>query len=426
MYSAQQRIIAAGVIGNVLEWYDFAIYGYFAAAIGRQFFPHEDPVAQLLSAFGVFALGYLMRPLGGALFGHIGDQFGRRAALTLSVAAMAIPTFLIGLLPGYATLGLWAPAALTLLRMTQGFSIGGEFTSSVVFLVERAPEGRRGLMGALAMSGATGGILLGSAVGAAFAAALPTTALETWGWRIPFLLGLIVGIAGYFLRRHVLEMIPTVRRKRSPIIDTLHHHWRTVIGFAGLSFFGAAGFYVCFVYLVSWLQTADRFPASRALEINSFSMAMMLPTVILAGLLSDRFGRKPLLLSSTLLGIVGALPLFWLVHHPSVALAQFGQLGFVLIIGLYLGALPTAVVEAAPPSVRCTAVSLGYNICFGVIGGLSPLVAAWLITRTGDEIAPAFFIAASAVVTLLAVISLRETYRASFPSVNSRAAPAYT
>ena len=165
MNSAQHRIIAAGVIGNVLEWYDFAIYGYFAAAIGRQFFPHEDPVAQILSAFGVFALGYLMRPIGGALFGHIGDQFGRRAALTLSVAAMAIPTFLIGLLPGYTTLGLWAPAALTLLRMTQGFSIGGEFTSSVVFLVERAPEGRRGLMGALAMSGATGGILLGSAVG---------------------------------------------------------------------------------------------------------------------------------------------------------------------------------------------------------------------------------------------------------------------
>src|SRR5262249_4139804 len=213
-------------------------------------------------------------------------------------------------------------------------------------------------------------------------------------------------------------------------------------------------------YLVSWLQTADRFPASRALEINSFSMAMMLPTVILAGLLSDRFGRKPLLLFSTLLGIVGALPLFWLVHHPSVAFAQFGQLGFVLIIGVYLGVLPAAVVEAAPPSVRCTAVSLGYNICFGVIGGLSPLVAAWLVTRTGDEIAPAvfivasaavtllaadrplvaawlvtrtgdeiapaFFIVASAAVTLLAVISLRETYRASFPSVNLRAAPVYT
>jgi MFS transporter, MHS family, proline/betaine transporter len=167
MVSSQaRRVIAAGMIGNVLEWYDFAIYGYFATAIGRQFFPHEDAVAQLLSAFGVFALGYVMRPVGGVLIGHIGDSFGRRAALTFSVAAMAVPTFLIGLLPGYATLGLAAPIALTLLRMAQGLSVGGEYTSSMVFLVEHAPEGRRGVMGALAACGATGGILLGSAVGA--------------------------------------------------------------------------------------------------------------------------------------------------------------------------------------------------------------------------------------------------------------------
>src|SRR5262249_54436473 len=153
-----------GMVGNVLEWYDFAIYGYFASAIGRQFFPHEDAVAQLLLAFGVFALGFLT--IGGAFVGHIGDQFGRRAALTFSVAAMAIPTFLIGLLPGYATLGLLAPAALTLLRMMQGLLVAGEYTSSMVFLVERAPEGRRGLMGALTACGAGAGILLGSAVGA--------------------------------------------------------------------------------------------------------------------------------------------------------------------------------------------------------------------------------------------------------------------
>jgi MFS family permease len=185
MNSAQtRRVIAAGVIGNVLEWYDFAIYGYFASAIGRQFFPHEDAVAQLLSTFGVFALGYLMRPLGGVLVGHIGDQFGRRAALTFSVAAMAIPTFLIGLLPGYATWGLLAPVALSLLRMVQGLSVGGEYTSSMVFLVERAPEGRRGLMGAVTSCGAGAGTLLGSAVGATFAASMSTAALESWGWRI--------------------------------------------------------------------------------------------------------------------------------------------------------------------------------------------------------------------------------------------------
>jgi MHS family proline/betaine transporter-like MFS transporter len=209
-----RRVVAAGMIGNVLEWYDFAIYGYFATSIGRHFFPHEDPLAQLLSAFGVFAVGYMMRPVGGVIIGHIGDRFGRRAALTFSVAAMAIPTFLIGLLPSYATLGLFAPIALTLLRMAQGLSVGGEYTSSMVFLVEHAPHGRRGLMGALISCGACGGILLGSAVGATFAATLSPVALEEWGWRIPFLLGLLVGIAGYLLRRHVQETVPTERRKR--------------------------------------------------------------------------------------------------------------------------------------------------------------------------------------------------------------------
>jgi len=422
--TTQTRVIAAGMVGNVLEWYDFAIYGYFATAIGRHFFPHEDAVAQLLSAFGVFAVGYMMRPVGGALIGHIGDRFGRRAALTISVAAMAIPTFLIGLLPGYATLGLFAPVALTLLRMVQGLSVGGEYTSSMVFLVERAPEGRRGLMGALASCGACGGILLGSAVGAGFAASMSTAALEDWGWRIPFLLGLVVGIAGYFLRRHILETVPTERRQRAPIVETLHDHWRLVLGLAGLSVFNAVSFYVSFVYLVSWLQTADGIAPARALEINSLSMAVLLPVMIVTGLLADRFGRKPFLLLATILGFVGAMPLFWLLNHHSVLLAQLGQLGLVLIVGLYCGTQPTIMVEATPPQVRCTTVALGYNICLGVIGGLTPLAATWLVERTGDEIAPAFLIMTAAAVTFVTVLRFREAYRKPFAGGSSGAAAA--
>jgi len=417
------RVVAAGTIGNVLEWYDFAIYGYFATAIGRQFFPHEDPVAQLLSAFGVFALGYLMRPVGGALIGHIGDRFGRRAALTLSVASMAIPTFLIGLLPGYATLGLLAPLALTLLRMLQGLSVGGEYTSSMVFLVERAPEGRRGVMGALASCGACGGILLGSAVGAGFAATMSTASLESWGWRVPFLLGLVVGIAGYFLRRHVLDTVPAETRKRA-LVETLHDHWRIVLGFAGLSVFNAVGFYVSFVYLVSWLQTADGMAPARALEINSVSMALLLPVMIAAGLLSDRFGRKPVLLLATFLGVVSAVPAFWLLNHHSVLLPFLGQLVLVLMIGIYGSTQPAIMVEAAPVQVRCTAVALGYNICLGVIGGMTPLAAAWLVNRTGDEIAPAFLIMAASAVTFMTILRFRETYRAPFVA-GSPAATAY-
>jgi MHS family proline/betaine transporter-like MFS transporter len=415
----RSRVIAAGMIGNVLEWYDFAIYGYFAAQIGRSFFPHEDAIAQLLAAFGVFAIGYLMRPIGGAIVGHIGDSFGRRAALTFSVTAMAIPTFLMGLLPGYHSIGLLAPIALTLLRIVQGLSVGGEYTSSMVFLVEHAPEGRRGLMGALAGTGATVGILLGSAVGAAFAASMSTTALDAWGWRIPFLLGLVVGVAGYLLRRYVLEAGVAQKRARAPIVETLHDHWRLVLGFAGLSVFCAVTFYICFVYIVSWLQTADGIAPSRALEINSLSMLIILPVTIAAGWLSDRIGRKPLMLLTSVGGLIGALPLFWLLNHPSALLAQLGQLGFVFLVGIYYAALPATLVEAAPASVRCTAVALGYNLCYGLFGGLSPLAATWLVQRTGDEIAPAFLIMAAAGVTLATLLWFRESYRSSFNVVGS-------
>src|SRR5262249_45135359 len=289
-----------------------------------------------------------------------------------------------------------------------------DYTSSMVFLIERAPEGRRGLMGALAASGSALGILLGSAVGAAFAASMSTAAPDAWGWGLSFLLGLVVGIAGYMLRRYVLEAGVVEKRTRLPIIETLHDHWRAVVGFAGLSVYTAVTFYVGFVYLVSWLQTADGIPPSRSLEINTFSMVMTLPMVITAGWLSDWIGRKPLMLLASIGGLIGALPLFWLMNHPSELLAQFGQLGLVLLIGVYYGALPAVLVEAAPPAVRCTAAALGSNLCYRPFGRLSPLLATWLVERTGDEIAPAFLIMASAAVTFVTLFWFRETYRASF------------
>ena len=421
-FGQRLRTIAAGMIGHVLEWYDFAIYGYFAAQIGHAFFPHEDRVAQLLSAFGVFAVGFLVRPIGGVLVGHIGDRYGRRAALVFSVTAMAIATFLIGLLPGYERLGVLAPLALTALRMVQGLSVGGECATSMLFLVEHAPPDRRGLMGALAAAAVTAGILLGSAIGAAFAAGLSETALASWGWRLPFLLGLVVGFGGYLLRRRVTEAAPAAQRRRAPIVETLRDHWGIVLRFAGLVTFNAVGFFVSFVYLVSWLQNADGIPPSRALEVNTFSMVILVVVVIAAGILSDRFGRKALLALACVLGFVGAIPLFSLMNHPSPSLAVLGQLGFVLIIGLYGGVMPVTIVEAAPVSVRCTTIALGYNVSFGIIGGLSPLVAAWLVNRTGDEIAPAFLIMAAAAVTLATIMRFRETYRDPFADGAARTA----
>src|SRR5262245_34384631 len=199
------RLIAAGTAGNVMEWYDFAVYGYFAATIGRHFFPSSDATTSLIAAFGVFAAGFLMRPLGGVIFGHIGDHVGRKAALTISVLAMAIPTFLIGILPGYSTLGPTAAVLLVILRMIQGLSVGGEYMTSIVFLVEGAGRKHQGFAGSWSGFGAVGGILLGSAVSALVTLTFSPEAVHRWAWRLPFLIGLFVGLAGLYVRRHVTE-----------------------------------------------------------------------------------------------------------------------------------------------------------------------------------------------------------------------------
>lgn len=409
--SSTGRVIAAGAIGNVLEWYDFAVYGYFAAAIGRVFFPSQDAVAQVLAAFGIFAVGFFMRPVGGALIGYIGDRFGRRAALTFSVAAMAVPTFLVGILPGYVTLGIAAPILLTLLRMVQGLSVGGEYTTSVVFMVEHAPPDRRGLIGATASCGAVGGILAGSATGALLASIMSPEALESWGWRIPFLLGLVVGLAGLALRRGIHEEASPKERKGSPLAEAFRDHGPLLLRLAALSVFNSVGFYLMFVYIVSWIQTVDGVAPARALGINTISMVVLLPLMVAMGWVSDRVGRRPVMLGATVLAIVASWPLFWLMHAANPAIVLLGQLGFVVAVGTFCGCQPTVMVEAVPARVRCTAIALGYNITLGLFGGLSPLVATWLVERTGNDYSPGFMIMAAAVVSFLALLTYKETYR---------------
>jgi MHS family proline/betaine transporter-like MFS transporter len=401
---SKHRIIAAGTIGNLLEWYDFAIYGYFAQSIGRTFFPSQDPVAQVLAAFGVFAVGYLVRPLGGAVVGHIGDRYGRRLALILSVSAMAVPTFLVGLLPGYATIGLMAPVLLTLLRTIQGLSVGGEWTTSFVFLIEHADPRRRGVTGAIASCGGIFGILTGSAVGALLAAVLPPEQLDAWGWRIPFLFGLIAGITGLLLRRGVGDAPGAVadrRPERSPLIETLRHHGALVARLAGVCIFCAISFYLIFLYLVSWLQTVDGVAPARSLAVNTTSMAAMIPVELLFGWLSDRVGRRPILLPALVFAFVAAVPLFWLMHHPEATYLFVGELGFVLALGAVLGVLPAFLVEMTTPALRCTTVSLGYNIALGLFGGMTPLAATWLVERTTMDLSPAFMIMAAALVSFV-------------------------
>lgn len=397
------KLMAAGAIGNVLEWFDFAVYGYFAMHIGQTFFPKSDPVAQLIAAFGIFAIGYLARPLGGVLIGHVGDRFGRKTAMTVSVGAMAIPTFLMGLLPGYDTLGLWAPVLLTLLRTVQGLSVGGEYTTSMIFMVEHAPPHRRCFAGATAVSGAIMGILLGSAASALLAAAMPAAALAAWGWRLPFLSGLVIGLAGLLLRRHIPDGEPN-REAAAPLMQVLRHHRGPVGLVAALCLVNAVGFQIVFVYLVSWLQMVDKLSAAAALEINTASMVLFLVMIFAGGALADRIGSRIVMTVSAAGLVLLSVPLFQFMARPEVGVILTAQMAFAVLLGLYIGAQPAFIVLHSPARVRCTALAIGYNLTLGVVGGLSPLVAASLIGGFGNSAAPGYMIAILSAVSLAALI----------------------
>jgi MHS family proline/betaine transporter-like MFS transporter len=405
----KSRTLIAASIGNVLEWYDFSIYGYFAATIGRVFFPDNSPTTQVLAAFGVFAAGFLMRPLGGVVVGHIGDRLGRRAALTFSIVAMALPTFLVGILPGYQTLGLAAPVLLTLLRMVQGLSVGGEATTAFICLAEQAPPERRGLLGAMASCAACLGMLMGSATGEAFSLLLSPQALADWGWRVPFLFGLAVGAFGFYLRHGMADTPAAERSARSPLVETVRHHPALLGRLAGFAAFNAVGFYLVFLYIASWLQLVDGVAPAHALGVTTVALVVLLPLMIGAGWLSDRVGRKGPLLAAAGLCFLAAVPLLGLMQNDNMALVLLGQLGFVLLVSVPLGIQPAFMVEATPVHIRCTAIALGYNASFGVIGGLTPLVATWLIQRTGDEISPAFLLMAAAAISFGSILLFRES-----------------
>jgi len=400
---SQRRIIMAGLVGNVMEWYDFAVYGYFASVIGHQFFPADDPATSLIAAFGAFAAGFLVRPLGGLLFGRIGDLVGRQRGVTLSIITMALPIVLMAFLPTYETLGFAAPFMLVALRIVQGLSVGGEYTSSLVFLVEHAPEKGRAFTAIWGAWGATAGILLGSGVGDVLASLLTEEQIATWGWRLPFLMGGLVAGTGYLIRRSIHADIPSSESK-SPILESFGKYRKSVIQVFLLNIGFGVGFYTAFVYAVTFIKEIDKLPERIALNLNTESMALLLIILPAAAWLSDRFGRKPLLIAGSGLLTFGAIPLFHLLHTTDPLTIFLGEVGFVIAIGLMLGGLVAANVELIPAAVQCTGLAFAYNASIGWFGGTTPMIAAWLIATTGNPIMPAYWVAATAAITLLTAI----------------------
>jgi MFS transporter, MHS family, proline/betaine transporter len=409
-----RRTGLAGAIGSLLEWYDFTVYGFLAPILGKLFFPADDQVASLLAAFGVFAIGYAARPLGGVVFGHIGDKFGRKPAIIISAIMMGLATLAIGVLPDHAQIGTAAALLLVVLRIFQGLSLGGEFTDSVVMLAEQAPHDRRGFVASWPEMGGIVGMLLGSGVGALTSSVLGDAEMLAWGWRIPFLLGAMIAVFGVVLRRQITESPALENAERaagSPVVVALRHHWRPMLRMVCLLLMQGIGFYMVFVYAASYFTEQMHITTARALDINTLALLAMLAGAPAAAIASDRVGRKPVLYFVVVATCVLAWPLWGLMHHQSFDAILSGQIGFGVLMGLAFGVTPATMVEMLPTEVRCSGVAIGYNVCFGLFGGTMPLIATYLVARTADDFTPAYYLMAVTLVSFIALLGLPEMAR---------------
>jgi len=408
-----RRNMIGGVIGNVLEWYDFAVFGYFAPTIGAHFFPAENQLASLINAFGVFAAGYLMRPLGGLIFGYIGDRMGRKHALQWSVLLMAIPTTMLGLLPTYAQIGVAASVLLVVLRLLQGLSVGGELIGSMSFITEIAPANRRGLFGSWTLFSAVCGVMLGSAVATAAHWLLDSAALASWGWRLPFMAGLLVGGIGLWMRKGMAETTQFQRLKNSgqvdknPIIEAIRSTPTQIVRVGAMVVLMGGGFYMLFVWWPTYLTKIVKPPVPHALMVNTIAMAAMMTLIPLAGWLSDLVGRKTVIVASLVGLILAGWPLFVLTDHGTFLSALCAQVVFALLLAGIQGPMPAAMVEMFPTRTRFSGIGVGYNVSLAIFGGTAPLVSTWLIARTGSIVAPAYYLIVLASISLVAVLGWR-------------------
>jgi MFS transporter, MHS family, proline/betaine transporter len=411
---ALKRTLLAGAIGNVLEWYDFALYGYFAPIFAALFFPSDSPSTSLISAFGVFAVGFLARPLGALLFGYWGDTLGRRNALAWSILLMAIPTCLVGLLPTYEAIGALAPIALTLCRFLQGLSVGGEFTGSATFLVEHAAASQRGYVGSWAGFSAQIGALLGSCVGALIASSLADEALRQWGWRIPFVMGGFIAVVGWYLRTKVPESpaFEAIRRvgnvTASPVRDVFTTQRRAVAQIIGLVWLHGVAFYLLYVYLTTYLVTVTTTSLATVLVLNTSCMTLLALLIPLMGAWSDRIGQPPLLIAGAAGIAILSYPCFLWLTSQDLPRMITAQMVLTVLVACYMGPFFAAVAQLLPTPLRYTGLSVGYNIGAALFGGTAPLIATLLIEWSGNSLAPAFYLSLCATISFAVALTLRK------------------
>ena len=377
------RQLVAASIGNAVEWYDWYAYTFLATYFSGQIFPNDagDPLVPLLSTFAVFAVGFFLRPVGGLLLGSVADRIGRRNALTVTILMMGGGSLLMAVLPTYSSAGLLAPALLVLARMLQGLSIGGEFAASTTFLIESAPPGRRGLFSSFQYVSTTAGQLVASGLAAVLASTLDKPDMTAWGWRVPFVFGAVIALVGFWIRRGAEETHPDrdalAAGDRPGLFDALRHHPRASLLVAAVTVAGTVTYYTWTTYFPTYAQTAAGVPAAEALIASTIALAFFGLLQPLGGMLSDRVGRKPVLIVFAAGFALGVVPLLALVSSTFGVLLAVQCVGMVLLTG-YTSVAAALNAELVPGRVRASGIGFPYSLTVAVFGGTAPYLATWL------------------------------------------------
>ncbi|MEU2584654.1 glycine betaine/L-proline transporter ProP [Streptomyces avermitilis] len=424
---AVKRAVKAASLGNAMEWFDFGIYSYLAVTIGHVFFPSGNGTVQLLSSFATFAVSFLVRPIGGMVFGPMGDKVGRKKVLALTMILMAIGTFAIGLVPPYATIGFWSPALLILFRLVQGFSTGGEYGGASTFIAEYAPDKRRGFFGSFLEFGTLAGYVGAAGIVTILTTVLGSDGMESWGWRVPFLVAGPIGLVGLYLRLKLDEtpafqkLEDNAARKATDAASTVEttakgdlakifrNHWPTLI--LCICLVGAYNItdYMLLSYMPTYLSDEMGYSETHGLLVLIVTMLLLMLVISQVGKLSDRYGRKPLLMAGMLGFLVLSIPAFLLVKQGSLVAVSAGMLMLGLSLVCMLGTMSAALPALFPTQVRYGSLSVGYNLSASLFGGTTPLVITALISATGTDMMPAYYAMAAALVGVITVACMKET-----------------
>ena len=403
------RLIVATSIGNALEWYDITVYGYFAAYLSKAFFPNSAPTISILLTFGTFGLSYLIRPIGGVVLGAYADRHGRKASLMISIVMMTLGTFVIAFMPTYATIGILAPIAVLAARLVQGFSAGGEFGSSTAFLVEHAPE-RRGFIASWQFASQGLSTLLASAFGLGLTSWLTPADMQSWGWRIPFLFGILVGPVGIYIRNHLEDATPPPAQHASPIREVLlRQKFRVLLGIGAIAISTAVNYLI--IYMPTYAVKTLNLPPTVGF-VATFAAGLVLTFLTpIAGIISDKVGRTNHMIVVTLLLLVSIYPAFlFLTRHPTPAVIVAAVFLLATLKSLYYGPLAALMSELFPAATRATGLGLGYNIGVTLFGGMGPVIMASLggIALIGD-LAPGYYLTLVCLLSLVTLITIRRT-----------------